>query len=156
MTVLIRKGGAGLTELISSGILICASVSWLIAQIFKTLIDWRLNRAFNARKLFSNGGMPSAHTAFVVALTMMVAFREGVGATSFAIAFALTVIVINDAVGVRYHTGEQGKVINKILHRMLVEGEPMTDETLHELVGHTPTEAFFGAVIGLIVPWFFR
>ena len=145
-----------MSELMSNGILVCASVSWLIAQIVKTLIDWRLNRAFNACKLISNGGMPSAHTAFVIALTMMIAFREGLGSTLFAVSFALSAIVINDAVGVRYHTGEQSKVINKILHRMLVEGEPLTDETLQELVGHTPTEAFFGALIGLIIPIFFR
>lgn len=143
-------------ELIASGILICAVTSWVVAQVFKTLIDWRIQRKLNLKRMISNGGMPSAHTAFVVSLTMMIGFREGFASTIFALAFALTVIVINDAVGVRYHTGEQSKVINKILHSMLVEGKPLTDETLHELVGHTPTEAFFGAVIGLVVPFFFR
>lgn len=143
-------------ELLESGILICAVTSWAVAQVFKTLIDWRIHHRLNLKRLASNGGMPSAHTAFVVSLTMMIAFREGIASTIFALAFALTVIVINDAVGVRYHTGEQSKVINKILHKMLVEGEPLTDETLHELVGHTPTEAFFGAIIGLVVPLFFR
>ncbi|NMD18607.1 MAG: divergent PAP2 family protein, partial [Synergistaceae bacterium] len=126
------------------------------AQVIKTIIDWRINQRLNFRRMFSNGGMPSAHTAVVVAMAVMIALREGIGSTAFAISFALTAIVINDAVGVRYHTGEQSKVINKILHRMLVEGKPLTDESLHELVGHTPTEAFFGAVIGLIVPIFFR
>ena len=86
----------------------------------------------------------------------MIAFREGLGSTSFALSFALAAIVMNDAVGVRYHTGEQGKVLNKILHRMLVEGQPLTDETLQELVGHTPSEVFFGAVIGVILPLFYR
>ena len=143
-------------DFFGNGILLCAAVAWLIAQFFKTMIDWRINHTFNIRRMFSNGGMPSAHTAFVIALTMMIAFREGLGSTSFALSFALSAIVINDAVGVRYHTGEQSKVLNKILHRMLVEGEPLTDETLQELVGHTPTEAFFGALIGLIVPIFFR
>lgn len=143
-------------ELFANDILICAAVAWLTAQVVKTLVYWRVNRAFEWHRMFSNGGMPSAHTAFVIALTMMIAFREGLGSTLFAVSFALSAIVINDAVGVRYHTGEQSKVINKILHRMLVEGEPLTDETLQELVGHTPTEAFFGAVIGLIVPLFFR
>lgn len=143
-------------DLFSNDILICAAVAWLVAQVFKTLIDWRINRSFDFRRLFSNGGMPSAHTASVVALTLMIAFREGLGSTAFALSFVLTAIVINDAVGVRYQTGKQGKVINKILQKVLVEGEPLTDETLKELVGHTPTEAFFGAVIGLIVPIFFR
>lgn len=145
-----------MTEIIGNGILACALTSWAVAQVLKVLIDWRINHAFNMKKIISNGGMPSAHTAFVVSLTMMIAFREGLGSTAFALSFALAAVVINDAVGVRYHTGEQGKVLNKILHRMLVEGEPLTDETLHELVGHTPTEAFFGAIIGLVMPLFFR
>lgn len=143
-------------ELLDNGILLAAMTSWVIAQFIKTIIDWRINRKLNLKRIISNGGMPSAHTAVVVTLAVMIAFREGIGSTAFALAFALTAIVINDAVGVRYHTGEQSKVINKILHRMLVEGEPLTDETLQELVGHTPTEAFFGAVIGVIVPLFFR
>ena len=145
-----------MTELLSKGILPCTAISWLVAQILKALIDWRMTHSFSFGKLISNGGMPSAHTASVVSLTMMIAFREGIGSTSFAISFALAAIVINDAVGVRYQTGEQGKVLNKILHKMLVEGEPLTDETLHELIGHTPTEVFFGGLIGLIVPFFFR
>jgi len=145
-----------LRELLDNGILLCSITAWVIAQIIKTIIDWRINHRLNLRRMISNGGMPSAHTAVVVAMAVMIAFREGVGSTAFAISFALTAIVINDAVGVRYHTGEQSKVINKILHRMLVEGKPLTDESLQELVGHTPTEAFFGAVIGLVVPLFYR
>ena len=142
-------------ELLGNKPLICAMTSWLTAQVVKLLIDWRLNHALNIRMLVSNGGMPSAHTAFVVSLAMMVALHEGLGSVSFAVSFALAAVVINDAVGVRYHTGEQSKIINKILHRMLVEGKPLTDEVLHELVGHTPTEAFFGALIGLVIPLFF-
>ncbi|NLX83563.1 MAG: divergent PAP2 family protein [Clostridiales bacterium] len=143
-------------ELLANDILICAATAWLIAQVFKTLIDWRINHTMDLKRLFSNGGMPSAHTASVISLTLMIAFREGLGSTAFAISFVLSAVVINDAVGVRYQTGKQGKVINKILQKVLIEGEPLTDESLKELVGHTPTEAFFGALIGLIVPIFFR
>ncbi len=145
-----------MAALLSNRILICAMLSWFAAQFFKVLVYWRVNRVFNIRRLFSNGGMPSAHTAFVVSLTVMIALREGMDSVAFALAAAMTAIVITDAVGVRYHTGKQSTVINKILHRMLVEGEPLTDENLQELVGHTPTEAFFGALIGLIMPLFFR
>jgi acid phosphatase family membrane protein YuiD len=138
-----------------NSVLLCAIISWFVAQVLKVFIYWRIERRFDVRKLISNGGMPSAHTAFVISLAVMIAFKEGVSSTLFALAFALAAVVINDAVGVRYHTGEQSKIINKILRQMLIEGKPLTDETLHELVGHTPTEAFFGALLGLIVPLFF-
>lgn len=142
-------------ELFGNVGLVCATTSWLIAQIIKTLIDWKLQRRLNLKRMYSNGGMPSAHTAFVVSLALSIALHEGLGSTYFALAFALAAVVINDAVGVRYQTGKQSQVINNILRQLLVEGKPLSDQTLHELVGHTPTEVFFGAVIGLITPWFF-
>jgi len=143
-------------DLLGNGILVCGITAWLAAQVIKLLIYWRVDRKVSIRKLFSNGGMPSAHTAFVVAITIMVAFREGLGSTAFALSLGFTAIVINDAVGVRYETGKQGKLINKIIQQVLVEGKPLTDDTLKELVGHTPTEAFFGGVIGTLMPLFFR
>lgn len=145
-----------MNELLGNKIILCCIVSWIAAQVLKTLIDWRITRVFDIRKMINNGGMPSAHTAVVVSLSMMVAMKEGLGSTGFAICCVLTAIVINDAIGVRYHTGEQSKVLNKIIHSTIVEGRPITDETLQELVGHTPTEAFFGAVIGSLVPLLFR
>jgi len=143
-------------DLLRNDILICALVAWFVAQVIKVLIDWRINRGLNLRRMIGMGGMPSSHTAFLVALTSMIASREGLGSTSFAIAIAITMVVIYDAMGVRRQTGKQSQVLNRMLHRMLVEGKPLGDAELQELVGHTPTEVFFGAVIGLIVPIFYR
>jgi len=145
-----------LTDLFSNDILICALTSFLIAQFLKVMIDWAVNRNFNFRRTFGMGGMPSSHTAFLVALTSMIALREGMGSTSFAIATAVTLVVVYDAMGVRLQTGKQSKVLNRMLHRMLVEGRPLGEADLQELIGHTPTEVFFGALIGLFVPVFFR
>ena len=66
------------------------------------------------------------------------------------VAFALMVIVIYDAMGVRYETGKQGAMINQILNELFVEGKPLTDERLKELVGHSPIEVLGGALIGVI------
>ncbi len=145
-----------MADLLRNDILICAMVAWFVAQLIKVLIDWRVHHGFNFRRMFGMGGMPSSHTAFLVALTSMIAAREGLGSTSFAIAVAITMVVIYDAMGVRLQTGKHSQVINRILHRMLVEGKPLGDDELQELIGHTPTEVFFGAVIGLIVPIFYR
>lgn len=144
-----------MTELFRNDMLLCAFSAWFVAQIIKTLIYWRITRIFSLRRMFGMGGMPSAHTAFLVAITTMIALREGMASTAFTLSVAVTAVVIYDALGVRYQTGKQSHVINKILHRMLVEGQPLTEETLQELVGHTPTEVFFGALIGLIMPVFF-
>ncbi len=145
-----------MSGLFSNDILICSACAWFVAQLIKTLIDLRLTKTFNLRRFLGMGGMPSSHTAFLVSMTVMVASREGLDSTAFALSFALMAVVVADAMGVRYQTGKQSHVINRILHRMLVEGKPLGDETLQELVGHTPTEVFFGAVIGLAMPLFFK
>ncbi len=145
-----------MSELLGNDILMCAFVAWLVAQVTKVLVHGLVARRIDWRRMFGMGGMPSSHTAFLVALTTMVATREGLGSTAFALATAVTMVVIYDAMGVRYQTGKQSHVLNRILHRMLVEGQPLGDNDLQELIGHTPTEVFFGAVIGLIVPVFFR
>ncbi len=145
-----------MSELMDNEILICSVCAWFSAQLIKTLVELRLKKTFNIRRFFGMGGMPSSHTAFLVSMTVMVAAREGLGSTAFALSFALMSVVVYDAMGVRYQTGRQSHVINRILHRMLVEGKPLGAETLQELVGHTPTEVFFGAVIGLVMPLFFR
>lgn len=147
--------GGNVAQLMQNGVMLSALCAWLAAQIIKTLIYWRLTRRFDIRRMFGMGGMPSSHTSFLVAMTTMVALREGIGASLFAVSFALMAIVIYDAMGVRYQTGKQSHVLNKILHQMLVEGKPLSEENLQELVGHTPLEVFFGALIGLIVPLFF-
>ena len=145
-----------MADLLGNDILMCALTSFAIAQFLKVMIDWAVNRNFNFRRTFGMGGMPSSHTAFLVALTSMIALREGMGSTSFALSAAITMVVVYDAMGVRLQTGKQSKVINRILHRMLVEGQPLGDADLQELIGHTSTEVFFGAVIGLFIPVFFR
>jgi uncharacterized protein len=136
--------------------LTCAITSWFIAQMIKILIAWRIERKLDWRRIFGMGGMPSSHTAFVFSLMIMIAIKEGLYSSEFAVSFALMVIVIYDAMGVRYETGKQGKVLNKILREVLIEGQPITEDKLKELVGHSPVEVFGGILIGIIIPVFFR
>ena len=95
--------------------------------------------------------MPSSHTAFTLALAVSIGLSEGFQTPAFAIAFALMGVVIYDAMGVRYETGKQGAVLNQILNELFVQGKPLTDERLKELVGHSPVEVLGGALTGIIV-----
>jgi acid phosphatase family membrane protein YuiD len=91
----------------------------------------------------------------VVSLAAMVGATMGFASAEFAIAFALAVIVMYDAAGVRRETGTQAAVINKILHDMLIDGKHITEDELKELIGHTPLEVFAGAVLGLLMAWIY-
>jgi acid phosphatase family membrane protein YuiD len=46
--------------------------------------------------------MPSAHTAVTVSVTTAMALKYGIWSDYFAIAMAFTVIIIYDAINVRY------------------------------------------------------
>ena len=133
----------------------CAVISWAVAQGLKVLITVWLKRQWDWRRWFGMGGMPSSHSAFVFSLLLAIGIREGVGSVSFALAFALAAVVIYDAMGVRAETGKQGAVLNEILRQVLVEGKPITEDTLKELVGHTPLEVAGGLCVGLIVTLLF-
>ncbi len=144
-----------IAEILRNQILICAMTSWFIAQALKVPIYYLVEHELNWRRWLGSGGMPSSHTALVVSLAAMVGAKEGFGTALFAISFALAIIVMYDAAGVRRETGTQAVVINRILHDMLVDGKQITEEQLKELIGHTPLEVFAGAVLGLIITGLF-
>ncbi len=131
--------------------LVCAICAWMLAQILKFFLYSFIEKTVSWRRLWGSGGMPSSHTAFTLALAIAIGLTEGFNTAAFAIAFALMGIVVYDAMGVRYETGKQGAVINQILNELFVEGKPLTDERLKELVGHSPIEVLGGALTGIIV-----
>ena len=137
--------------IISNRPLVCAAMAWMLAQVLKFFLSWFIEKGISWKRIWGSGGMPSSHTAFTVALAISTGLTEGFQTTAFAIAFALMIIVIYDAMGVRYETGKQGAVINQILNELFVEGKPLTDERLKELVGHSPLEVLGGAVTGVII-----
>ena len=142
-------------DLWSNGPLKCAALSWAVAQFFKVLINLWLNKKLDWRRCFGMGGMPSSHTALVISLAISIAFQEGAGSAAFALAFVLAAVVIYDALGVRRETGRQSEVLNQIITQMLVEGKPITEKQLKELVGHTPMEVLGGLIVGVTIALLF-
>ncbi len=141
-------------DLWSNRPLMCALFSWAVAQLIKVLITLWLEKKLDWRRCFGMGGMPSSHTAFVFSLMMAIAFQEGVSSAAFAISFAMAAVVIYDAMGVRRETGRQSEVLNQIITQMLVEGKPITEKQLKELVGHTPLEVLGGLIVAVPITLF--
>lgn len=111
-------------------------------------------RDLNFRRFVGAGGMPSSHAALVVALATGVGREMGWESTEFAIALILALIVMYDAAGVRRAVGNQAEVLNKLLDEVVHKGE-FREERLKELLGHTPKEVLAGALVGIVVAWFF-
>ena len=129
----------------------CALLAWFLAQLIKVLLDLLLLRQFNAGRFISSGGMPSSHSALVVACTTAIGRLYGVGEPVFALSAVLSVVVMYDACNVRRSAGDTAKLVNQILQH--VERLTAQDfaEDLKEVMGHTPLLVTAGAVLGLVV-----
>lgn len=77
-----------------------AAVGWATAQIIKVLLNLLLLRKLDVTRFVGAGGMPSAHSAFVTALTVSMGLNYGFDSAFFAISAALAMVVMYDAAGV--------------------------------------------------------
>jgi acid phosphatase family membrane protein YuiD len=137
---------------LSNKILLAAFCGWLVAQVLKTIIYVAVNKSFNPERLLGDGGMPSSHSATVMAMVTSTAFYFGPDTFEFAVTAILALIVMHDAMGVRRETGKQAKVINNMMDWFVqMDSDISPEEKLKEFVGHSPTQVFFGALLGIIV-----
>ena len=144
-----------LLNIFTNGALIVPTVSWLIAQVLKTIIDAAVNKTFRISILFGDGGMPSGHSATVSSLATIVGCQVGFDTPEFAIAAIFAIVVMHDALGVRRETGKQAVVIMKMVdvisEYISEKDEEIKTEKLKVLVGHTPLQVFCGALLGIFV-----
>lgn len=127
-------------------------VAWCVAQLIKTALYAVLNRKISGERLFGAGGWPSSHSALVCALVVGTIRKCGPSSVEFAFAFVLAMIVMYDALGVRRETGNQAKVINKLMEDLKNQNKDADyGKQLKEMVGHTPFQVVSGAVIGILL-----
>ena len=145
-----------INELLGNQIFMSAALSWLIAQILKTIIHLVFNREFMAERLVGSGGMPSSHSSTVCALATASFLKFGVGGYEFAISAILALIVMYDARGVRRETGIQAKILNEMMQLFQDMGSDMPPrEKLKEFVGHTPLQVLIGAILGIAIAYLY-
>lgn len=139
-------------EILSNKILIASFFGWLSAQFLKTLIYILVNKEFNVERLLGDGGMPSSHSATVMALVTSTAFYYSFSSFEFAVSAIMALIVMHDAMGVRRETGIQAKVINNMMEWFQeMNSDIPVEQKLKEFVGHTPLQVFFGAILGIVI-----
>lgn len=129
-------------------------IAWMIAQAGKHVFV-RYNRrrkvidqpaGQSVMALIPSGGMPSAHSATVVALATIIGLRVGFDSPIFAVALLFVAVVMYDAMMVRYSSGEQGEAILAILKHLKTNiPKPKVAR------GHLLSEVIVGALIGIVV-----
>ena len=138
------------SELIHNPFLVIPVLSWLCAQVLKTVIHSVINRKFDITRLCGDGGMPSGHSATVTSLAAVSALVHGFGSFEFAVTAILAIIVCHDAMGVRLETGKQAEVINDLIEIIdMLTTEELPEAKLKEFVGHTPIQVFAGIIVGI-------
>ncbi len=111
-------------------------------QIFKTVYYSIRDRRVSLRYLVTAGGVPSAHVAFVTALTVAIGFQSGIASDGFAVAVVFGSIVAFDAYRLRGQVQRQAQIINR---RLLV---PTGAQPVSEMVGHSVSEVVAGILVG--------
>ena len=123
--------------------------AWVAAQVIKVFTPALIYKEFDIKRIFGDGGMPSAHTATVSSLAILSGLVYGFGSFNFAVCGIYMVIVCRDAVGVRQETGKQNMILNELIKDL--KNDSFDEIKLKEFVGHTPLQVVGGIVLGAIV-----
>ncbi|RCX16805.1 hypothetical protein DFR58_10930 [Anaerobacterium chartisolvens] len=134
-------------KIFSNKAIIVPVIAWFIAQSIKVVSVIITQRKVDFTRFIGSGGMPSSHAAFVVSLATVTGRIKGWDSVEFAISLALSLVVMYDAAGVRRAAGKQAQALNKLIYS---QNEVQFDESLKELLGHTPFQVIMGAALGIL------
>ncbi len=127
--------------------IIAGAAGWIVSQFSKYVVaSFRAGRPASLRQLYLSGHMPSAHSATVVAVLMIIGLKDGVQSGLFGLALVFTLVVIYDAMMVRRSSGEQGIALTA-----LIEEKKSKVPLPRVALGHTPLEVAVGSLLGVVV-----
>jgi len=88
--------------------------------------------------------MPSVHSSVVVSLTTAIALKYWISSELFAISLTFSVIIIYDAINIRFEAWQHAVEINNFLWY----------KKFKESLWHLPSEAFAGSFLWIIIAIF--
>jgi uncharacterized protein len=136
-------------------VVVIALVAAFMAQAIKFVSNLISIRQLNFRLLVETGGMPSSHSASMMAMATSVGLIEGFESVVFAVALGIALVVMYDAAGLRRAAGRMAGILNQITHDMYSQHPVRVPVRLRELLGHTPFEVMAGALLGIsLAIWF--
>ena len=133
--------------LFDNSVLFWSLLSCLLAQLFKIIFNFFSTGKIRYGIIFETGGMPSSHSALITGATSGIRFELGFDSSTFALAIAVSLIVMYDASGVRKSAGIQAKEINKLSKKL----DPKSNLDLKETLGHTKLEVIVGSLLGPLI-----
>lgn len=131
-----------------SEIILSSFIAAFLAQFIKVVTYVIQHKSINFKIFTTTGGMPSSHSAFVIAMATSVGLIEGFSSSIFALSLGFALIVMYDAAGVRRSAGKMAASLNRIMAEVY---KTPASEKLKELLGHTPIEVLAGATLGVFI-----
>ncbi|HDF3877024.1 TPA: divergent PAP2 family protein [Clostridioides difficile] len=135
------------SEIFNNGALGISLIACFLAQFIKIFTG--KEKRIELSRILISGGMPSSHSSFVTSLATVVGIEKGFNSTDFAIITVLALIIMYDAAGVRRAVGKQATILNQMVAD-IQHGKHIEHKKLKELIGHTPLEVWFGALLGIV------
>jgi uncharacterized protein len=124
--------------------LVTAVAVQVVCQAFKVVLYSLKEKRLALSYFISAGGMPSAHSAFVTALSVSVGIRSGFSSDLFAIAAAFSLIIIYDSWRLRGAVEHHARLLSQ-----LVAGRrDITPGRINLRLGHSPAEIAAGIAFG--------
>ncbi len=144
-----------LRGIITNGTILVPVLAWFTAQVIKTCINSIVTKKFAWKRMFGDGGMPSAHSATVSSMAVVVGDIMGYGSATFGLAVIFAIVTMHDALGVRRETGKQAETLlsmEEVIKNYVDEQDlDLKTEKLKVLVGHTPLQVVCGSLLGVVV-----
>ena len=131
----------------NNSVLFWSLLSCLIAQFLKIIFNFFSTGKIRFGIIFETGGMPSSHSALITGATSGIGFELGFDSSIFALAIAVSLIVMYDASGVRKSAGIQAREINKLSKKL----DPKSDLDLKDTLGHSKIEVIVGSLLGPLI-----
>ena len=135
------------SAILDNSVFIWSLLSCLFAQFFKIIFNFFSTGKIRFGIMFETGGMPSSHSALITGAASGIGFQLGFDSPIFALAGAVSLIVMYDASGVRKLSGIQAAEINKLK----IQLDPKSDSKLKETIGHTKFEVLVGSLLGPLI-----
>ena len=135
------------SAIFDNSVFLWSLLSCLFAQFFKIIFNFFSTGKIRFGIMFETGGMPSSHSALITGATSGIGFQLGFDSPIFALAIAVSLIVMYDASGVRKSAGIQAAEINKLSKKL----DPKSKMSLKETLGHTKFEVIVGSLLGPLI-----
>ena len=135
------------SALLDNSVLFWSLLSCLFAQFFKIIFNFFSTGKIRFGIMLETGGMPSSHSALITGTTSGIGLQLGFDNPIFALAIAISLIVMYDASGVRKSSGIQAAEINKLSKTL----DPKSKVALKETLGHTKFEVIVGSLLGPLI-----